>query len=100
MCHGIMELSSEEIVFYGISLFPREIVRWEAGVWKTQTRSPRKGDSLSLRFGWPRPTVIECERDSDSMAVAAQRIDLKLIETLLSDSSHTSGAAAREPRDA
>ncbi len=85
MHQGIMELSSEEIVFHSVSLFPREIVRWEAGIWKTRTRSPRKGDSLFLRFGWPRTTVIDCERDSVSMTVAATRIDLNLIEALLSN---------------
>jgi hypothetical protein len=82
---GIMELSREEIVFYGISLFPRQIATWKAGVWKTRTRSPSQGDSLFLRFGWPRMLVIECERGSDSMTVAAMRSDFKLIESLLSN---------------
>jgi len=95
-CQGIMELSREEIVFYGISLFPREIARWEAGIWNTQTRSPRKGDSLFLRFGWPRATVIECEQGSVSMTVAALRIDLKLIETMLSNQNGTQ--STRPPR--
>ena len=83
-CQGIMELSKEEIIFYSISPFPRKIASWEAGIWNTHTRSPRKGDSPILRFGWPRATVIECEQGSVSVTVAAPRIDLKLVEILFS----------------
>ena len=82
---GILELSREAVVFYRIGLLPRPVARWEAGVWRTRTRTPRKGDALYVRFGWPRTTVIECEGDVDAFLLASTRIDLNLIEAVLQD---------------
>jgi hypothetical protein len=87
---GILELSSDQVVFYRIFPLPRPIASWNAGSWQVTIRQPKKGDHLYLRFGWPRMLIMECEGESESFGVAALRKDLNLLEAVLRASESAS----------